>query len=411
MDRKIRFGVNYVPSKNWWYSWVDWDKSSVHEDLCAIAALGMDHIRIHCIWTVFQPNAATVSTTVLDRLHELLDIADESGLDVEVTVLNGFLSGFSFLPSFCLSGNGGHKNIFTHPHIIKAEKLLFSAIAQRIGGHPRFMGFDLGNEMNVLQYSGESFTLEQGDAWYGEIMAHCEAIAPGKLHVNGVDHNPWFSDTSFSREAMSTLGRVTSLHTWIEFTGARSKYGAMDAGCVRLPEYCLELAKAFSADNDRLVWIQEFGASGEWMSSEKVPDFAEATIKNVLSCENLWGVTWWCSHDLDRTLQDFHPLEYDLGLLDVNNNVKPAGVRIKELIRDYKANPIPVVKRTTALVLPEDAFAQDTPFVYPNYPIWRFAERYTELLDSGVSPAIVRECRVGDAGYLKSRGITELIWM
>src|SRR5450432_322706 len=94
--KQPRFGVNYTPSKHWWYSWLDWDQKSIAADLQAIAALGMDHIRIQCLWPIFQPNINYVSDTALQRLRALLDLADQAGLDVEVTVLDGWLSGFAF---------------------------------------------------------------------------------------------------------------------------------------------------------------------------------------------------------------------------------------------------------------------------------------------------------------------------
>lgn len=43
----MRFGVNYIPSKNWLYSWIDFDEAAIKEDLKAIKALGFDHIRAH----------------------------------------------------------------------------------------------------------------------------------------------------------------------------------------------------------------------------------------------------------------------------------------------------------------------------------------------------------------------------
>jgi hypothetical protein len=46
--RKLRFGVNYVPRRNWWYCWLDWDQHAIVDDLQVIASLGMDHIRIQC---------------------------------------------------------------------------------------------------------------------------------------------------------------------------------------------------------------------------------------------------------------------------------------------------------------------------------------------------------------------------
>ncbi len=41
-----RFGVNYTPSRNWWYCWNDWDADPIKRDLDAIAALGADHLRM-----------------------------------------------------------------------------------------------------------------------------------------------------------------------------------------------------------------------------------------------------------------------------------------------------------------------------------------------------------------------------
>ncbi|MEU5783376.1 hypothetical protein [Micromonospora lupini] len=38
-----RFGVNYVPSRNWWHCWLDWDPDSILADLRAVAGLGLDH--------------------------------------------------------------------------------------------------------------------------------------------------------------------------------------------------------------------------------------------------------------------------------------------------------------------------------------------------------------------------------
>jgi endo-1,4-beta-mannosidase len=186
---KIKFGVNYVPSKQWWFSWTDWERESIAEDLQAIASLGMDHIRIHCLWPIFQPNINAVSQSALERLHELLDIADTCNLDVEVSVLDGWLSGFAFYPVWLKPYSRNFKNnMFTNREIVQAEKLLFSEIARQIGSHPRFLGFDLGNELGVLQMMNHPVTVAEADAWQTEMLSHCERIVPGKLHVNGVDH-------------------------------------------------------------------------------------------------------------------------------------------------------------------------------------------------------------------------------
>src|SRR5258708_20333226 len=70
-DRRMRFGLNYVPRKNWWYCCSDWDAKSIREDLHAIADLGMDHIRIQCLWSLFQPGINFVSSRSPQPLHAL----------------------------------------------------------------------------------------------------------------------------------------------------------------------------------------------------------------------------------------------------------------------------------------------------------------------------------------------------
>ena len=176
-----RFGVNYVPRKRWWYCWLDWDQAAIEEDLSGIAGLGLDHIRIQCLWPHFQPGIGTVSERALDHLHQLLDTADKAGLDVEVTVLNGWMSGLSFMPPWVAPlvdpWHGKAGNIFTDAKVIEAEKLLFRRIAETVGGHRRFLGFDIGNELGVLQgTNGNRVTPAEADAWATEML---QLLRPG----------------------------------------------------------------------------------------------------------------------------------------------------------------------------------------------------------------------------------------
>ena len=393
-----RFGANYVPSKNWWYCWMDWDANSIASDLKAIAGLGMDHIRIHCLWPYFQPNAGWVSPTALSRLSELLQIADDHELDVSIAVLDGWLSGFRFFPAWKQD-----RNMFTNSEMIAAEKLLFSAITDAIGDHPRFLGFDLGNELGVLQYGDhDQVSSREADHWQAEMFTHLAQIAPGKLHVNGVDHNHWFKNFGFTRAGLAEQGALTSIHTWIYFTGALERYGPLGTGTLHLAEYNIELAKAYHVDLSRSVWVQEYGASDEWISLATIPDFAETFTRNALSCSNVWGLTWWSSHDLDPALTEFASLEYGLGLLDIHNQVKPAGARLTELIAHLRADPVQPIARERALILPESIFLQED-------RLWAFVDAFMSLIDNGQHPAIIHEKFVDDAEYLAKREIVELI--
>ena len=405
--RRARFGLNYVPRKGWWYCWQDWDATSIREDFDAIRALHMDHIRIHCLWPMFQPGPNYVSSTMLDHLQQLLELAKAAELDVCVAVLDGWLSGMQFMPAWTGPLNNlwdrPKRNIFTDPDTIASEKQLFTAIAGRLAKHANFLGFDLGNEIGVLQGIGNPATPAQSDTWAGDMLAFCDRLAPGRFHVNGVDDSHWFGDTGFTRRNLANTGHATVLHTYAFFTEALKRGGPNGIASLHLAEYMAELANAYADDLQRPVWVQEFGASPEWMPESYIPEYAEKTIRNALTCRNLWGLTWWCSHDIDGAIKGFDSLEYTLGVLDQQNRPKPIGKKLAALATELReSSPVPI-DRTTALVIPESGLSTKG---WP--PDWRFAEPFMKLIADGKRPVIVLQSRAGDQQYLKARGISEL---
>jgi endo-1,4-beta-mannosidase len=407
--RRLRFGVNYVPRKNWWYCWLDWDQQAIVDDLTVIASLGLDHIRIQCLWPFFQPGITNVSERVLANLHALLDAAAGAGLDVEVTVLNGWMSGLSFLPAWVapLKKPGDLKvgNIFTDPHAIEAEKLLFRRIAETIGKHPRFLGFDIGNEMGVLMQTGNNpVSTKDADLWAIDMLRFCDEVAPGKFNVLGVDHSHWYNDYGFTRHVLANTGHASIVHSYIYFDGVLDRYKYNDAATAHLAAYAVELAYAYQDDLTRPVWVEEIGVSDKECPPSYQPTYMENAVRNIAATGKAWGITWWGSHDINRADKSFDFYEYGLGLIDQQNKPKPLGKKIAELAAELRRTPQPVVERSTALVIPEFGLSKES---WP--PDWRFAGPYMKLIERGIVPAIVLESRTQDASYLQKRGITNLV--
>jgi endo-1,4-beta-mannosidase len=409
-ENRLRFGANYVPRKHWWYCWQDWDQQAIREDLSAVGELGLDHIRIQCLWPIFQPGISNVSDSVLENLHSLLDAADQAGLDVEVTVLNGWMSGLQYMPAWVAplkessQNRPGKGNMFTDRKVIDPEKLLFERLAKAVGQHRRFLGFDIGNELGVLQAISNPVTSEQADAWGTEILAYCEAIAPGKFHVNGADNSHWFADFGFSRPNLATTGQATVVHCYVFFTGALDRYKYSDPGSLLLAGYMVELAYAYQNDLRRRVWVEEVGTSAEWMPENYLPEFMEHTVRNAVSTGKSWGVTWWSSHDIDPAIKGFDSLEYTLGLLDLQNKPKPLGRKLAALAEELRRAPPEITDRTVALVIPDHGLSQKA-----GPSDWTYGAPYVELIAQGKRATIVLETRAQDQEYLKARGITELI--
>ena len=405
----LRFGVNYVPRKRWWYCWLDWDQQAIVDDLSAIADLGLDHIRIQCLWPLFQPGISDVSDRALANLHSLLDAAALAGLDVEVTVLNGWMSGLSFIPPWVapLKNPDDKKagNMFTDRAVIEAEKLLFRKIAATIGAHTRFLGFDLGNELGVLMGANNNpVSTQDADAWASEMLRYCDEVAPGKFNINGVDHSHWFNDFGFSRQNLATTGHATVVHSYIYFDGVLDLYKYSDPASLHLAAYEIEHAYAYQTDLARRVWVEEIGVGTKEMPDSYRPEFMDRTIRNIAATGKAWGITWWGSHDIDPANKSFDPYEYGLGLLDLQNKPKPLGKKFAELVAELKRTPAEIVARKTALVIPERGLSTKA---WP--PDWKFGKPYMEMINRGVTPAIVLESRAKDEAYLRARGITELV--
>lgn len=132
------------------------------------------------------------------------------------------------------------------------------------------------------------------------------------------------------------------------------------------------------------------------MSEDLIPEWAEASIRNSASCDNLFGLTWWCSHDPSRRFAGMNALEYDLGLYTNDRRLKPIGARLRKIVAEFDANPPKVDARTSALVIPDGAGASSV------------MHRFMELVDGGVRPQVVLKGRTHDQPYLRERGIDHL---
>jgi hypothetical protein len=399
-DRRIRLGLNYTPSRSWWYTWSDWDTASIDADLADIEALGMDHIRIMGMWPDLQPNANHVNGEMVGRIGQMLDLAGAHGLQTEVTVLDGAVSGFLFVPPWLINnGNGQVTNFFTDADAIATQQRLFAALGAGLGEHPGLLGFDLSNEIYwFAQPFGIDVAPPVGDVWLRAMFDAAAKAAPGRLNVAGIDHYPWLNNDYFSRDALGTTGTLSANHAWAGWADVFSTYGPMSTPSLHYSEYFIELIKAFHTDLNRQVWIEETGVSKVWMDPSLIPSWTEQSIRNMASCEDFWGVTWWCSHEVNSAFTGFNPLEYDLGVYTNDRKLKPIGATIANLAREYDEHPPEPLHRDTALVLPDDLVPW-TPFFEP----------YMKLIDEGVRPAVVKASRSTDKAYLEARGIDRLI--
>ena len=408
-DAPLRFGANYTPSKDWMHSWLSLDLDDVRRDFEGLASLGLDHVRIFPLWTVLQPNRTLIRHKAVADVRAVVDVAAEFGLDAGVDVIQGHLSSFDFVPSWLFTWHD--KNMFTHPDALSGQVALVETLGAALNDAGNFLGFTLGNETN--QFSAETHphqwpvTEAEAANWIASLLDAAERAAPGRDHLHSEYDAAWYMDGhGFTPALASRLGAMTTVHSWI-FNGTAQRYGGRSAASDRHAEYMIELSRAFATDPARPIWLQEVGAPSNCLTPEETPGFLEATVRSAARTENLWGVTWWCSHDVSRELADYPELEYSLGLLENGGAVKPIGRRFAEIIPELRARPVAPARTTGIVVDVDDA---DVPVsraaLSPGGAVF---QAWVDACETGVDASFVTSKDAADAAVLASRGITELV--
>lgn len=405
----LRFGANYTPSTNWMHSWLSLNLDDVRRDFAGLADLGLDHVRIFPLWTVLQPNRSLIRAEAVADVRAVVDAGAEFGLDVSVDVIQGHLSSFDFIPSWLYTWHD--KNMFTHPDALSGQVALVERLAESLGDAKNFLGFTTGNETNQFSASVHPspwpVTTAEAANWITTLLDAAESSAPDQEHVHSEYDAAWYLDGhGFTPALAARLGAMTTVHSWI-FNGTAQRYGGRSAASDRHAEYMIEVSRAFATDPRRRTWLQEVGAPSNCLTDDETPGFLEATVRNAARTDDLWGVTWWCSHDVSRSLVDFPELEYSLGLIDQSGAAKPIGRRFAEIIPELRERG-PRVPRELGIVIEVDD--DDTPVsrgaLAPGGPIF---EAWVQACESGVDAAFVTSTQAADARVLASRGITELV--
>ncbi len=334
-DKQIdrhRFGVNYTPSSKWWFCWNDWEAAPIERDLDAIHALGADHVRIMLIWPYFQPNAGWVSPAHLERLHQLLELMAGRNLDAVVTVFTGQMSGLHFLPPFSTPASP----FYTGEEMWKAQEHFVRELGRTIAGQENVIGFDLGNEINTCWRAEPAV----GDAWAARMLPLMQSVLPNGLHVNGVDHQPWFEPTTFSARKLAAAP-LPVIHGYPYWTGALKYGGPMDPPSVKLLAAMATLVRCYSGDPGKCVWAEEFNTCIESLTPKQQGQWLERSAVAAMNAGVNW-LTYWDSHDVSRKFA-FDSVEYSLGLLTNDGKVKDQGRIFQELARSYSGKPVTVL--------------------------------------------------------------------
>lgn len=261
----------------------------------------------------------------------------ERKLDALVTVFTGQLSGWFFLPSF----NKSDPAMYRDGDLCKAQELFIRSLVRTIEPHGNVIGFDFGNEMNTCWHAPTVV----GDAWMTKMFALMNSIYARGLHVNGVDHHPWFEPDTFSPQALAAQ-RFRVIHAYPWWTGALQYGGPMDPPSTKILAAFTALVRSYAGDARKPVWAGEFNTCIEALSEKQQAQWLETALTAGIEGGVSW-FTYWDSHDVDRKFA-FNPLEYSLGLLANDGRVKDQGRVFKQFADAYRSKPISFPKLVVA---------------------------------------------------------------
>ncbi|WP_265444200.1 glycoside hydrolase 5 family protein [Flexivirga meconopsidis] len=335
-DRPLRFGANYVPSRGWFYSWLDLDTDAVRRDLADLASLGMDHVRIFPIWPWIQPGRGHLRTSAIADVRTVIRLAGESGLEVSVDLLQGHLSSFDFLPSWMRTWHDG--SLFVDQRVRDGARCYAQALTAQVVQEPNVFAVTIGNEVNNL-WPANSTTLDESTGWADEIVTAVREVADGRQVIYSLyDDALYAPDHPFAPSDPARFGDQTAVHSWV-FNGSALD-GPTGPTTTSHAAYLASLAAA-CGPADRPIWLQEVGAPTAEVPVAEAEEFAGRTVACATALPTLTGITWWCSHDIDRAQLDFPEREYDLGLVTVDHRIKPLAYALRDAVQEARRTPAP----------------------------------------------------------------------
>ena len=208
-DGKAAFlvGANYIPPRDWLANLRTWDAPAVEADMAALERLGVRTIRWFPLWPLTQPDPDTIDETVLRRVDEVVRLAGRHHIDVQISPLTGWMSGYFVLPPWARGATCSSTRRRWRP-----RQRLVGQIATRYRGNPAVQGFDFGNELNVVvEFVRTKATVPGMEAWMDAIYRAFKSGSPEHLVTNGIG-------TGFTKEfnvdAIARTSDYVSVHSY-----------------------------------------------------------------------------------------------------------------------------------------------------------------------------------------------------
>ena len=353
-------GCNYWASHAGTAMWRDWQAGVVANDLCRLAAEGVQVMRVFPLWSDFQPiqqlrggagnpveirhdeeplpmdalGRAGLSAVAMAHFAEFADLAAKHKITLVVGLVTGWMSGRLFVPP-ALEG----LNVITDPRAIQWQVRFVREFVGAFRGHPAIVAWDLGNECNCMGKADRAAAW----SWTATIANTIRAADPSRPIISGMHGLGIQADAVWNIHDQAELTDILTTHPYPCFT----PYCDQDPLDTMRPTLHATAESCLYADlGGKPCLVEEIGNLGSMFASDELAARYIETVLFSSWAHDLRGLLWWCGFDqlhLEHAPYDWNTVERELGLLRRDGSAKPA-MKALGRFREVIANlPIPAL--------------------------------------------------------------------
>ena len=332
-------GVNYWASHAGVYMWRDWKPEIVEEDFKKLASIGVKVLRVFPLWCDFQPltplyeyagilkevshgdtfldttteeGRAGVDSAMIEKFDYFVDLAEKYGFRLMVSLLNGWMSGRTFVPE-AMQG----RNVLLDAFCVRWEVRFVKYFVKRFRDKKNIIAWEQGNECNCLALVENP---DQAFVWSSTINDAIRSQDTSRPVISGMHSlaagEPW------KIKDQAEICDVLTVHPYILFT----------QNCM-LDKMISPRAILHSPAEQTLYediggkdcFVEEIGTLGPLMGcEEKAADFVRANLFNAWA-HGSSGMLWWTGFDqssLSHAPYEWAAVERELGIFRADGTEK-----------------------------------------------------------------------------------------
>ena len=354
---RLLVGCNYWGSKAGVHMWreCDWDEAAVEKDIAALAANGVELIRVFPTWSEFQPliremkfqgksglvmregteeeifDPLWLDPGAMARFGALCDIAERHGVSLLVSLVTGWMSGRLFAPRIV-----ENKNLIADPEAVMWEGRFARAFVRRMKDRKAIVAWDLGNECNCM---GRVENSAQAWNWLSAISSAIRMEDQLRPVVSGMHSQTsngfgvqWEGANWWSLQMQGEFLDVMTPHPYPASFRIEANRGPFN--CFRNALHPASQCLFYTSVSGKPAFPQEVGSLGPRMSPEWMAAAGMRQQMFVCWAHGLGAYLWWCAFDqlhLGYPPFSANAMERELGLLraDAGRTPKPQAEALK----------------------------------------------------------------------------------